>query len=693
MDSTWDANQAQLWFDRNASYSFTGGVTVEEGCHVYYKPSTAGTYSLGTGQIHIKDVAGGQTTSINYEPTVTGTTLTTPIHAQSGTTTFNWGNAPTFTGNLTLDSNIFFNSVGGAGEYFDWNGNVILTGDRTIIGGVRDLGPGRTGGLHFGGQFQGADHTLTLDFQSTIGGGGGLGMQAMLDTTAWDVGNLVLTNGAGGLAFGGGNTPNLLVHTTNATDDHFAQLRANGGKVTIQNGAQLFLRKGTIDFADLQSDATGKVLLDEYNAAYDVRLSGSGMVLGSAPGQVQRAIIGNSTGALGQLRGDITVGNGGTLFLTGQYNEMVKQYVNPAIANSGNLRLLGGGVLESHWGVGITHLQLNSGYEFQSGTQKLYLGDGNAATAETITFRGIEDRSTGAATGTFFFGTDNANVVDDGNVVLRYEGLAGTGDFNIGWSTLANITSMGYNSGTISYPFRGGSAGTEFAPISADNSIGAIGQTTGTVFTATSPTSLVTTGTVGFYNSTVSGPGGHRGAAGAVVIDAGGTFDLVAAGRAVASQITVQNGGVISGIGTFSTPLLQVTNGTVEPGNDIGTLYVDGAMTLADNSVLNFEFDTTTCDKIVVTGTPGTVTVDGILNILGAPTMGTVYTLFSSTGTLTDNILEPGVRPSGGRITLWTEAAGGYTNLNMLWIPEPTTGLILILGAALAARRRPAARA
>ena len=140
VDSTWDANQAQLWFDRNASYSFTGGVTVEEGCHVYYKPSTAGTYSLGTGQIHIKDVAGGQTTSINYEPTVTGTTLTTPIHAQSGTTTFNWGNAPTFTGNLTLDSNIFFNSVGGAGEYFDWNGNVILTGDRTIIGGVRDLG-------------------------------------------------------------------------------------------------------------------------------------------------------------------------------------------------------------------------------------------------------------------------------------------------------------------------------------------------------------------------------------------------------------------------------------------------------------------------------------------------------------------------------------------------------------------------
>ena len=38
-----------------------------------------------------------------------------------------------------------FNSSGGGNEYFDWTGDVnVLNGDRTIYGGVRDIG--RSGG-------------------------------------------------------------------------------------------------------------------------------------------------------------------------------------------------------------------------------------------------------------------------------------------------------------------------------------------------------------------------------------------------------------------------------------------------------------------------------------------------------------------------------------------------------------------
>lgn len=706
LDSTWVADQAQLWFDRPTSYSFTGGVTVEEGCHVYYKPTAAGTYSLGTGTVHVKDVQNANATTFNYEPTVIGTTLTNTIHVQSGTTTFNWGMAPTFTGALNLDGNIHFNSVGGGYEYFDWNGNVNLSDNRTIIGGVRDLTARPAGGgLHWGGQFVGPTRTLTLDFQGAVGGAG-LGMQAMLDTTAWNVGNLILTNGFGSPYFGSGNTPNLLVYTTNATDDHFATLRANGGKATIQNNAMLMLRKGTIDFADLQGDATGKVLFDMTNAAYDVRLSGSGMVLSSAAGKVQSAVIGNSTGATGQLRGDITVGSGGTLTLTGQYNEMVKQYVNPAIANSGNLTLLGGSTLNNQWGVGITALQLSSCYEFQSGAQKLYLGDGNIGTQETITLKGLESYTTSAtATGTFFFGTDTANIVDDGNVILRYESTSGTGDFNIGWSTLANITAMGYNSGTISYPFRGGSAGTEFAPLNNSNTIGAIGPSSGTVFTATSPTRIVTAGTMGFFNSLSVSPTGHRGAPGAVVLNSGGTLELVAGSTVQASTIAVNSGASIKGSGWIDAAVTMASNATLAPGNSAGTLTVTN-LTLQNGAIYQWEMDRTYTlyDALVVTGAlvlPTSMTFD-LRNLGDAATAGNSFVLFSYTGAdptpmlsgnvtfLTSNTIYP-INATGASL-VYDNVGNRVLLTGITAVPEPGALALLLLGAGLSLRRRRSGR-
>jgi hypothetical protein len=694
VDSAWSNNQAQLWFERNGSYSFTGDVNVSEGNQVFYTPASAGTFSLGTGTLNFADVAGAVNTVFNYEPTAAagnGTTLTNDVHVQSGQLIFNWGRAPIFTGDLILDGDIRFNSVGGGTEYFDWNGDVLLSGDRTIIGGVRDLSGGRSGGLHFGGEFTGPAQTLTLDFQSTIGGGGGLGMQATRDTGAWNVGNLVLTHGAGGISFGGGNTPNLLVATTNATDDHFGTLRANGGKVTIQNGAQLFLRKGTIDFNDLQGDATGKVLIDMTNAAYDVRLAGDGMVLSSAAGDVQSAVVGFLIGSPGQLRGDITVGNGGELTLTGQYNEALKHYVNPNIANSGNLKLLGGSKLTVNWG--INNIQLNAGYEFQSSAQKLYLGDGLASTAETITIRGLEGyTSDSTATGTLFLGTDNANIIDDGNVTLRYESTAGTGDFNVGWSTLANIQAMNYQSGTISYQFRGGSAGTEFAPLSMANSIGAIGPTTGTVFTAASPTRLVTTGEVGFYNSRSTSPTGHRGNAGAVVVANGGTFDLVAAGTAIASTWTVNDGGSVSGIGTFAGDMTLESGALIAPGNSPGTLTIDGNLTLGGGSIYQYEFNKSGSlfDSIVVTGdliANGTQVLQFTQLDGQAISLSDIFPLFTVSGTLANGLPNFLLEGTGFNFN----AASIYQLGNQIFltgvqtaVPEPNS-IVLLLGLGLPA--------
>ena len=687
LDSSWSANQAQLWFEGNAGHDFTGDVTTTTGNRLYYAPTAAGTYSLGTGTLQFT----GSSTIFNYEPTVTGTTLTNNVHVQTNELQFNWGNAPTFTGDLILDNDVYFASVGGGNEYFDWNGDVILSGDRTIRGGVRDIG--RSGGLHFGGEFNGAAHTLTLNFQG--GAGTGVSMQATQDETAWNVGDLVLTNGNGGLQFGGSNTPNLLVHTSLATDDHFAALRTNGGKVSIENNAQLFLRKGTIDFNDLQSDATGKVLIDLTNAAYDVRLAGSGMILSSASTDVQQAVVGFNIGSPGQLRGDITIGDGGKLTLTGQYNEALKHYANPDIANTGHLHLLDGSKLEVKWG--INNIQLNTGYEFQSSSQKLFLGDGSAATQETITFSGLESyTSTSTATGTLFLGTDNANIMDDGNVILRYESTTGTGDFNVGWSTLANITAMSYPTGTISYQFRGGSAGTEFAPLNMANSIGAIGPTTGTVFTATSPTSLVTEGEVGFYSSRSTSPTGHRGNAGAVVIAAGGTFDLLAAGTAIASTWTVNDTASVSGIGTFMGDMTLESGAIIAPGMSAGTLTIDGNLTMDNGSIYQYEIDLggSTFDSIVVTGdliANGTQVLQ--FSQIGGGGVGSTdeFLLMTVDGTLINGLPSfefVGQGFSFDNASIFQVGSGIYLTGVVSFVPEPSSFMLLGLGLLAVVRRR-----
>lgn len=697
VDSTWTADQAQLHFDRNASYSFTGDITVEEGCHVYYRPAAAGTYSLGTGTIRVKDdPVKTNTTTFNYEPTVTGTTLTNNVRAETGTLTFNWGNAPVFTGTLTLDGNIFFNSVGGGYEYFDWNGNVVLTGDRKIIGGVRDLtGRPAGGGLHFGGQFQGAAHTLTLDFQGASGGAG-LGMQAMLDTTAWNVGNLILTNGFGNPYFGSGNTPNLLVYTTNPTDDHFALLRGNGGKVTIQNNAMLMLRRGTINFADLQSDATGKVLFDMTNAAYDVRLSGAGMALSSAAGAVRNAVVGQGTGALGLITGPITIGNGGLLTLDGQYGKALRH-------GGGDLTLTGGSVLLANWGLGGVP-SVSLGYSFESNTQKMVWGDGSAATPETVTVR-LRDRDSSVdRTATFFLPN---NVTDDGNVVMRYETVAAAqGVSSIGYADYTFLSTFTYASTGDTVAFRSASAGNEFAPANFTNHLGVVGAKTGTVFTATSPTRLTTAGLVGFYNNRGGGHGvGHRGNPGPVVIGSGGTFQILAGGTARALSFTVNSGGLIGGNGLFDGAVTVQGGGTLAPGNSAGTLTMP-SLALEDGAIYQWEMQQNwgPYDSVVITGAgaslvlPTNLTID-LRNLGDTALPSQSFALFRYAGddpvTLPTNLTfltanSPYPISFDVSTQLVLDAANNLVLLTGITaVPEPgALALLAAAGLLLAARRR-----
>ncbi len=670
LNSTWDNRQAQLHFDQTTSLSFTGNVNVAGGNNLYYRPNAAGVYSLGAGELRFDPAAHAQGTTFNYLPSATGTTLTNDIRVQSGNLNLHWSSyAPTFSGDLYLDGNITFASSGGSGQYFTWTGDVILSDNRTMFGGVR-----HTGGnpLRFAGQFNGPTHTLTLDFRNDAE----VAMQSSNDTGGWNVGNLILTNG---------NASFLLVNTTNPTDDHFAALRANNGKVTIQNGAQLHLRRGAIDFADLQGNATGRVLFDMTNTTHDVRLLGNGMDLRAAPGFVQHAVVSQGTGATGFIRGDISIGDGGMLELNGQYNKAIRHDV-------GDLRLGGGSTLYANWGGGWDWVGL--AYAMENSGQRIYLG-GGGPDPETITFRGNYKGNYADVKATFFFGTDTANVVDAGNVILRYESTLGGRDFNMGWANFANTNGFGIYSNNNNLPFRGGSAGTEFAPASDADSFGAVGPRTGTVFTATSPTRLVTEGTVGFYNNHGQSSQGSRGAAGAIIIDNGGTFDLVAAGTVIASAMAVQNGGSISGIGTFQTDFTN-SGGTVAPGNSIGTLTIDGDAAFQNDSTIVIEIGGTGAGRYDVLNVTGEMSIANVTTLqvvwvdgYNGGAFGGSFDIFNF-GNFNqvggaEFVLDTSLAPTAPWLRWDTSEL--YTLGVITLIPEPTTAILLLLGICALRRR------
>lgn len=124
--------------------------------------------------------------------------------------------------------------------------------------------------------------------------------------------------------------------------------------------------------------------------------------------------------------------------------------------------------------------------------------------------------------------------------------------------------------------------------------------------------------------------------------------------------------------------------GSVAPGQSIGTMTIWGDLVLGPNAELNFEFAPGgVSDQVVVMGDgAGNLTLDGVLNMLGSPILGHTYTLFTYEGTLIDNGLTLGNLPYRLEIT------DTGSSIEAMWIPEPGSGLILLLATGLIMRRR-----
>lgn len=150
------------------------------------------------------------------------------------------------------------------------------------------------------------------------------------------------------------------------------------------------------------------------------------------------------------------------------------------------------------------------------------------------------------------------------------------------------------------------------------------------------------------------------------------------------TSFTNNSGGVIAGVGTIDVTGVAgglVNDGTLAPGMSIGTLSVNGDLILTADSYLDFEYDAGgTSDLIAVAGN---LTLNGSLNGAGA-VLGETYTIFTYTGSLTDNGLNVTGLPAYLRAEF--DTTGGQ--VTFMAIPEPTTAILLALGALGLLRRR-----
>lgn len=449
----------------------------------------------------------------------------------------------------------------------------------------------------------GADHTLTLS---------GKHFELRVSAGNFDVKNLVV------------DAENVIIPTPVDGYDFFATLRSIGGKVTITDGKVLTLFTGAVKpnwrMSDFQFAPTARLVVDSSNwgdATHDFQ--GSVAVGGAIPGAPRNVTFNMQTyntfkpriftDATELTKGTLTVGAGGTLTLGNTYGgaEFDFQNFDATLLGGGALRAVNKDNSES------VHLQTTA-----SGG-KLYLGDGNAATPETITIGGYNTTDNG--TYGFMLAYAGDRLVDDGNVILRYESTPGVGAnkyFIVGWQTVARAMRG----------FQTGSAGAEFAPSADTKGLAIVGPATGPVLTLTNRAALVTAGTVGFYSSTTASSGFRSANPGPVTVAAGGMLAFTTNGVVRAGDMTFQAGSTqaVSVVGTATNAVGYVKSS--------GTLTFENGARLVGDNLSGFkpsEGYWCVAEAVTISGLPAVTGFGGIAIVAGTPQRLIVYPKESGT--------------------------------------------------------------
>lgn len=171
------------------------------------------------------------------------------------------------------------------------------------------------------------------------------------------------------------------------------------------------------------------------------------------------------------------------------------------------------------------------------------------------------------------------NSVLESSDALFIGGLGGQGELTI--SDAGKVTS--------SYGLIGGFDPVLIGADPNDYPVGVDANSVGLV-TVTGPNSLWDNSNDLYVGGSTTGPGGT------------GLLEISNGGMVQADKVTVWETGTIGGDGTLTAGTMH-NYGTLTPGNSIGTLTVDGDVTMEPNSVFEVEVDNSgNSDKLIVTG-------------------------------------------------------------------------------------------
>ncbi|WP_447930163.1 autotransporter-associated beta strand repeat-containing protein [Sphingopyxis fribergensis] len=461
---------------------------------------------------------------------------------------------------------------------------------------------------------------------------------------------------------------------------------------TLSQGVTFIESSGTgaIVFTD-----TGPVTLAGSNQARTIALGGTNTGNNTLAGSIGNAGTGVTT---------LAKNDSGTWVLTGNHS-----YTGSTNINGGNLFIGGGGttgsiasaIVNNFGTLGFNRSDLLSyggqivgtGSVRQAGSGTTVLTGTNLYTGGTTIDVGTLQLGNGGTTGSIV-----GDVVDNGVLVFNRSNLfnlagtiSGSGavhQIGSGTTVLSGINS--YASGTSFL------AGT--LQVSADANLGdAAGGLTfagGTLRTTASfasarNSSLTGAGTIltdagtsfalrgvmsGAGSLTKSGAGtltlsGNNSYSGATSVNAG-TLRINGDQSAATGLVTVASGATLGGNGTIGGNVNVLNGGILAPGNSPGTLNINGDLSLAGGSVLNFEFG-----EAGVAGGPlndlvnvgGNLTLDGTINVnvsTGGNFGGGLYRVFNYGGSLTDNGLALGSMPPGSNVTVQTSVAGQVNLIN-----------------------------
>jgi autotransporter-associated beta strand protein len=656
-----------------AGWSLTGNIAINGSGSLTFNQSIAQTLANTiTGNGSVIQNGFGTLTLTGANTYTGGTTVTAGLinfaagnNLGTGAITLNGGGLQWASGN-TLDISSRLAPLGAGGGTVDTNGNnVTFASALTGTGGLTKAGAG----------------TLTLNAANDYSGGtviaGGTikaGNDSALGTGAVDMtssgstldlnGHTVETGGLLGVAgstvqFGSGSALDLNV-ATGASRSFAGNLVDNGSafNFVLKSGAGTQSLSGNNTLGGIFSVQQGTLSLDSATAMSSaaflevasgalVRVNGVGVTVG------ELVATGSGDGTVDIAGGSLTVAQAGA--------------VN---AFAGHLTGTGDFIVNGSGGL----VQTLSGTSDYSGATKVQQGTLQAGANDSFSANSAHTVSSGATLDLNGFNETIGSVAGAGNVTLgagtlttggdgsstTFSGViagggglikAGSGTFTLtGANTYSGGTTI--SGGTLQL----GGAGT-LGDATGSTTVGAggtldLGGTLQTQAAVTLAGGTLRNGSldaaITSTGGTIDGIGGGANliaTSGTTVINGTNTIGLttVQGGRlavngSLTGDVTVDAGGNLGGSGAINGTV--GINGTVSPGNSIGTLSISGAYTQGAGSTYQVEVNSAGLgDRITVAGAPGTAILNGgTVQVIAAPgTYGhtTTYTILSATGGVT----------------------------------------------------------